>query len=397
MAVYNFLILLILILGLLLCEYKKSNTNTIIFLAVSSLAMIAVASLRADTVGIDYNQYATYFSQVRDGGWEFLISPANGYRIEPGYSLLNYVVSLLTGDIHVFMLVVAGIVVTLTAVLLYRVSPIPWIGMFVFLSFGFYGNSLSFIRQCIAISIFLYSVEFMKKKQFLPYLLIILLSSAFHKSMLIMIPVYFIAQIPVNWKSLLSYSGMAILVSALTWPLFHFVTQYVYRAYATQQGLYYMIGRNWQTAAIPVITAAAILILKPFILRRDERNCILINLAVYSGLLYIMTCQHFLFQRFGMMFLTTAILTIPELFASIGVQSVQADALPQVKNLKGLRNKAERKKAFAERRKLKMQINTHKYVYYYSLAALVFIGFLYHIWILLANRINLIPYMTFLK
>lgn len=395
MTVYNLLILFVLVLGLLLCEYKKAKMNTIVFLVLSSAAMIAVAYLRADTVGIDYKQYATYFYQVHDGGWSFLISPANGYRIEPGYSLLNYVVSLFTRDIHVFMLVVAILVVTLTAVLLYRVSPIPWIGMFVFASFGFYGNSLSFIRQCIAIAIFLYSIEFIKKRRFVPYLLIVLLAMTFHKSIIIMIPIYFIAQIPVNWKSLLSYSGLAILVSALTWPLFDFVTQYVYQAYATQNGLYYMIGRDWQTATIPVITTVVILILKPFILRRDGRNSVLINLAVYSGLLYLMTLQHFLYQRFGMMFLTTVVLTVPELFASIGVMSVETDAALQMGNLKSIRNRAERKKAIQERRRLKMQINTRKYIYYYSLATLVLIGYLYNVWILLANRINLIPYVTF--
>lgn len=396
MTVYNLLILFILILGILLCEIKKSNRNNVVFLVLSSLAMITVAYLRADTVGIDYKQYETYFYQVHDGGWKFLISSANGYRIEPGYSLLNYFVSLFTRDVHIYMLVVAIIVITLTAVLLYRVSPIPWIGMFVFASFGFYGNSLSFIRQCIAIAIYLYSIEYIKKKKFIPYLLIILLASTFHKSMLIMIPVYFIAQIPINWKSLLTWSGLAILIMALSWPLFDLVTKYIYQYYATNQGLYYMLGRDWQTAAIPVITTVVILILKQFILRRDERNVVLINLSLYSALLYIMTCQHFLFQRFGMMFFTTTVLLVPELFASIGVQSVQADALENAESLKSYQSKAERKKALQERRKIKSQINTHKYIYYYALAVLIFVGYLYNVWILLADRINLIPYVTFL-
>lgn len=394
MTVYNLLILFILVGGVLLCEIRKSKRNNIIFLVLSSLAMIVVAYLRADTVGIDYKQYEAYFYQVHDGGWNFLISPANGYRIEPGYSLLNYFVSLFTRDVHIFMLVVAVLVVTLTAVLLYRVSPIPWIGMFVFASFGFYGNSLSFIRQCIAIAVYLYSIEYIKKKKFVPYLLIILLASTFHKSMLIMVPVYFIARIPVSWKSLLTWSGLAAAVVALSWPIFNLVTKYVYQYYATNQGLYYMMGRDWQTAAIPVATTAVILILKPFILRRDQTNTVLINLSVFSGLLYLMTCQHFLFQRFGMMFFTTVVLLIPELFASIGVESVQADALQSAESLKS-KSRTDRKKALQERRKIKSQINTHRYIYYYALAVLVFVGYLYNIWILLANRINLIPYLTF--
>lgn len=394
MLAYNLLLLSILILGIALCEIKKNSRNTIIFLAVVSVSLVVLSYIRADTVGIDYPQYASYFSQVRNGGWSFLISGENGYRIEPGYSLLNYFVSLFTGDVHIFMLVVSVFTVGLTAVLLYKYSPIPWLGMFVFVSFGFFGNSLSFLRQSIAISILLFAVRFLKEKRLLPYVLVILLAAGFHKATLIMIPVYFLAHIKVNWKSLTAYAGLTALIMAFSWPLFNFITKYVYTYYATQNGLYYMRGRNWQTAAVPVITMVTILILKNFLLNRDPRNVVLINFSVYSGLLYIMTCQHFLFQRFGMMFFTSAILMIPELLASVGVESVQTEAAG-TESLKAYKNKAQRKKALQERRQVKSQLNMHKYIYYYAIAALVFVGFIYHVWILLQNRINLIPYVTF--
>lgn len=396
MLAYNLLLLLIIILGICLCEIKKSKTNNAIFLVIVSVVMIAMSYLRANTVGIDYKQYADYFTQVRNGGWSFLISSANGYRIEPGYSLLNYFVSLFTGDVHVFMLFVSILSVGLTAILLYKYSPIPWLGMFIFASFGFFGNTLSFLRQSIAISIFLFSVHYLKNKKFLPYLLIILLACTFHKSMIIMIPVYFIAHIKVNWKSLTTYAGLTALIMIFSWPLFHFITKYVYQYYATKQGLYYMMGRDWQTAAIPVITMVTILIVKDFILKRDPKNVVLINFSVYSGLLYIMTCQHFLFQRFGMMFFTSAILIIPELLASVGTESVLAEVGTNAESLKAYKSKKQKKKALQERRQVKSKLNMHKYIYYYATAAVVLIGFLYNVWILLQNRINLYPYVTFL-
>lgn len=395
MFAYLLLLLLILVAGVGICEIKKGKISNIIFLTVVSVTMVILSYLRANTVGIDYKQYATYFQQAHDGGWSFLISSANGYRIEPGYSLLNYAVSLFTGDVHIFMLAVSVITVGLTAILLYKHSPIPWAGMFVFVSFGFFGNTLSFIRQSIAITVFLFSVRFLKDKKLLPYVLVILLAASFHKSMLIMIPVYFIAHIKVNWKSLTVYGGSTALIMALSWPLFNFVTKYVYQQYATQQGLYYMMGRDWQTAAIPVITTVTILILRNFILKRDPKNVVLVNFSLYSGLLYIMTCQHFLFQRFGMMFFTSAILLIPELLASVGVESVQAEALTNTESLKAYQNKEQKKKALQERRQAKSQLNMHKYIYYYAVAAVVLIGFLYNVWILLQNRINLTPYVTF--
>lgn len=397
MLAYNLLLLLIIILGVCICEIKKSKTNNAVFLFIVSVIMIVMSYLRANTVGIDYKQYADYFTQVRNGGWSFLISSANGYRIEPGFSLLNYFVSLFTGDVAVFMLFVSILSVGLTAVLLYKYSPVPWVGMFVFASFGFFGNSLSFLRQSIAIAIFLFSVHFLKNKRFLPYLLVILLACSFHKSMIIMIPVYFIAHIKINWKSLTVYAGLTALIMALSWPLFHVVTKYVYQYYATQQGLYYMMGRDWQTAAIPVITTVTILIVKDFILKRDPRNIVLINFSLYSALLYIMTCQHFLFQRFGMMFFTSTLLIIPELLASVGTESVTADTEHDTQSVKAYQSKEQKKKALQERRQVKSQQNMHRYIYYYATAAIVFIGLIYNVWILLQNRINLTPYLTFLQ
>ena len=363
-------------------------------MVLSSLALIILSSLRGNTVGIDYPNYAIFFTQVHNGGWAFLISPANTYRFEFGYSLLNYFVSLFTGNVLVFMAVVSVVAVTLTAILAYRYSPIPWICMFVFASFGFFGNTLNFIRQALAIAIFLFSIKYLKDKKFLPYLGIVIVAALFHKVMWIMIPIYFISHIKINWKSLTAYSVLTAFIMGLSWPLFYFITQFTFKAYRTQEGLYYMNGRDWQTAAIPVITMITALILKKFILQRDPKNVVLINFSVYSGLLYIMTCQHFLFQRFGMIFFTSTILLIPELLASVGVDNGQVE-VQSIESSKVYKNKEQKKKALQERRQIKSNQNMHKYIYYYAVAAVLFIGLLYNVWILMANRVNLIPYVTF--
>jgi hypothetical protein len=369
--------------------------RTILFIVLSSFAMITLSSLRGNTVGIDYPNYAAFFNTVCTKDWTFIIGSSNLYRLEFGYSLLNYFVSLFSNDVRVFMSVVSIVIVTLTAVLVYQYSPIPWVSMFVFASFGFFGNSINFIRQSLAIAIFLFAIKYLKNKKFLPYLAIVILAASFHKVMWIMIPIYFISNIEINWKSLLAYGGLTAIIMASSWPLFYFITQFIFKAYRSQQNLYYMMGRDWQTAAIPVITTVTILILKRFILQRDPKNVVLINFSIYSGLLYIMTCQHFLFQRFGMIFFTSAILIIPELLASVGVDSEQLEALQDTESLKVYKNKEQKKKVLQERRQIKSSQNMHKYIYYYATAAVLFVGFLYNVWILMANRVNLIPYVTF--
>lgn len=397
MLVYNLLLLFVILLGFLLCEWKKSKRNDIVFLTVVSLTMIFIAAVRNESVGIDYPMYKAYFEQVRQGGWAFLISSANGYRVEPGFSLLNFIVSRFTGDIHVFMTVESVLCVTLTSVLVYKYSPIPWISMFVFASFGFYGNSLSFIRQTLAIAIYLFAVPYLMKKKFVPYLLIVILAALFHKSILVMILAYWISYLPVNWKTITAYLvGMGV-VMAFSLQMFQFITKYIFTYYATDGAYYILVGRDWNTALIPVLTAVtAVILIKP-LLRRNPANLVLINLSIFAAVLYIMTCQRFLFQRIAMMFYAAAILLIPEILKSIGADSKEADEYQQLKSeMKKQKSSQDKKKAFAESRKLKASLNTRKYIYYYSVAAVLFFGFLYNAFLLIANRINLTPYTTWL-
>lgn len=165
MWVYNLLMLLIILLGIFLYEVKKFKWSNTVFFIIVSAAMVVISSLRADTVGIDYKMYETYYQQVRSGGMSFLASSANPFRIEIGYGFLNYVVSRFTPDVRVFMAIVSVLFAVLTSALIYKYSPVPWISVFVFVSFGFFGNTLSFIRQSIAIAIFLFSIKYIKEKK----------------------------------------------------------------------------------------------------------------------------------------------------------------------------------------------------------------------------------------
>lgn len=396
MLIYNLLLLLTVVLGIILCEWKKCRRNDLLFLVTVSVALIVISSLRAQTVGIDYGMYAGYYKLVHDGGLAYLFGGNNTYRAEPGFSLLNYIISRFTPDVRVFMAVVSVLITTLTAVLAYKYSPIPWMTMYIYASFGFFENTLSFIRQSIAIAIFLFAVPYLMKRKFVSYLLIVILAALFHKSMLIMIVAYFVAFLPVNWKTLTAYAVGTGVIMAVSWPLFQFITKYIFTYYATSQGLYYVVvGRDWNTAVVPVLTAVvAVILIKP-LLRRNPANLALINFSIFSAILFIMTCQRFLFQRIGTMFFTTAILLIPEILKSVGIDSEQEEEYAQMKTSLKKQSSASKRKAYEESRKLKSSLNTRKYVYYYSAASVLFIGFLYSTFLLLANRINQIPYKFF--
>ncbi len=372
MTTYALVVFSILLLGGFLGEWKPSRKKEIFFLCTSSAILIAVAALRATNVGLDYYEfYLPFFRDVHSGGWSYLTSGANPYRTEFGFSLLTFLLTRVTGNVFVYMAVIAVLIMGLTALVLYRDCSKPWVGMFIFVAFNFFGNSLCFVRQSLAIAIFLFAVHYLKEKRFFPYLLLVLLAATFHNSLLLMIPVYFLAQIPINWISMGVYAGAAALVLFFSWQIFDFVTQFVYQTYATEDGLYFMKGRDFMTGFVPVLAMVAMLSCRKLLIKRNPRNVVLINLSMYAGIFFVFTWKHFLFQRIGNIFFTAAILYVPEL-------------------LTALKPTEEEK----EQRFMDGKGEWLNYAHYYVLAVVVLLGLIYYFWFIQQNRINLLPYFT---
>ena len=374
MWAYAIIVFSILIIGLLLGEWKPSRKKEILYLCISSVILIVFSSIRATNVGIDYFQfYVPFFENVHSGGWGYLISDANTYRSEFGFSLLTYLISFVTGNPFVYAAVIAVFMVGLTALVLYRDCPKPWVGMFIFVAFNFFGNTLSYLRQSLAIAIFLFAIRYIKEKRIVPYMLLVLLAASFHNSLLLMIPIYFLAQIPVNRVSMGVYAGVTVLVLIFSWQLFDLVTQFVYQYYATEQNLYFMNGRDFMTGFVPVLAMVMIIGFKKLLLKQNPRNVVLVNLAMYAGIFFILTWKHFLFQRIGNIFFTAAILYIPELLAAL-----QSTATEEEKEKRFLAGKG----------------SWRNYGYYYGLAAVMAFGLIYYFWFIQQNRINLLPFYT---
>ena len=398
MTIYNVLFFVVLALGIGICEIKRSRRNDAIFLAVTSVLLVAIASFRADTVGVDYNfVYAPYFSRVCENGLSYVFSPQNDYLIEISYSLINYLVSLVTHDVRVLMFVIAVLSTTLTAVALYKYCSIPWIGMLVYVGFGFYGNSMSFIRQSLGIAVFIFAMHYIREKKLVPYLLLVLLAATFHKSLLVMLPLYFVARIPLNWKSLLAYSGATALILIFSWEIFFFITNTLgwFEFYATWQGQYYMNPRNWQTAAVPVLCGIMAVILLKMLLKRNPKNLVYANFAVFGAFLFIMTCKHFLFQRFGVMFFTPAILFVPEMLAC-ALPEQETELVKEAETQKA-KDKASHKAELKARRQMNIQHNNRMNLYHWGIAGVATVAFLYNLFLLYANRIDLVPYVSWLQ
>ena len=391
MAPYLILFTAVVIFGFLLCEWRPSRRNDIIFLSVVSVAMVVFSVLRADTVGVDYPSYLGYFQKVCDGGLGFLFSAENGYRIEIGYGLVNFIISLFGHSQIAFATGIAVLSVGLTAVFLYRHSPSIWLSTVVFIGFGFFGYTLCTLRHQLAICIFMFALPYLQKKKFLPYLLIVLLTATFHKSMLVLIPVYFLAQLALNWKSLVIYGAGTLAFMAFSDLILEFLTQYIYKGY--QESGFLWQGRDLRTGWFPILFFAAVYVFKPLLLKRNPQNLPLMNLSLYSALLFVLTFKHFLFQRFALILLPVSMLLLPEITRCLAVEPDKLAELSAAKAAASVHggNKKQASKRYIE---LKLALRDQQALYYAAIGGIILLSLVYFLFLLTANRLLLAPYVV---
>ena len=67
---------------------------------------------------------------------------------------------------------------------------------FLFMALGYYFQTFSTVRYYLALALALYSMKFVLRRQWVRFILLILLGAAFHKSLLVVIPLYILAVLP---------------------------------------------------------------------------------------------------------------------------------------------------------------------------------------------------------
>lgn len=155
-------------------------------------------ALRYD-YGNDYMGYLNQFIEIRS------IKDVQYFHFrfnEIGWWYLNYLFSFL-GPNGFFIMY--AIIAAFTSYVGYRFIkkyiPVKYFALAIFLFIFQPDNILvlsSGIRQFIAVSIFLLSVDYLVKRQYLRYLFLIISASLFHTSVLVFIPLIFLNL--VNWK-----------------------------------------------------------------------------------------------------------------------------------------------------------------------------------------------------
>ena len=176
--VYTFLLIFLLLSSCIYDKISSMNKNLLLFTSI--LISSLVLGLR-DNVGVDFSNYEHIFTyQYFD-------------EVEGGYALINKIFYYLGFHSCSIFILVAFLQLFMFAKGVESLSSryLP-LAIFFYFTTLYLFLSLNVMRQTLTFSIFVYSIRFIVNKQFIRYVITLLIASTIHKSALVLIPFYFL-------------------------------------------------------------------------------------------------------------------------------------------------------------------------------------------------------------
>lgn len=192
---------------LLHCSFiPKSRYVKFLLVFFSVLMPSLLAAFRDLNIGTDLGVYGlrTFDSAIKAWNVTSPLSFFSEATIEVGYIIINLGVALFSSSYHVLFFVLQFIVLTLVVVGCFLLKDELKQPAFFYLTYLLLNYCFSFniLRQSIAIGIFIIACKFLISRNFWKYAVVIAIGFLFHKSILFMLPLYFIPSLINNYPKI---------------------------------------------------------------------------------------------------------------------------------------------------------------------------------------------------
>ena len=292
-----------------------SRKDAVNFLMISAIFVVltALAALRHE-VGNDYGTYVVTCHEIFQRGYVVT---------EPGYNFVVRLLYTLSGKedyLLMFGVFGAAIVAIFLKVLWEQADSFAW-GFFIFMTMGFYYRSFNTVRYYFALAIATCALRYLMTidvQGMIKFFCLILFAALFHKSVLVVIPMYLIARIP--WKKW----GLIILAAfgVVAGLLHNQIMAIALKLYPSYNNTVYIEETHTITEnAAPIlgcvfVIALCIICYKEVVSDRTDLRMYL-NMNVMAVVLYLSCFWMPLVTRFAYYLTTCQILLLPGLICSI--------------------------------------------------------------------------------
>lgn len=186
------LYLAVLIATATLMAYGGSKKGRGLFLVTGLVIASVMGAVRVD-VGTDFPAYLSGFNMILGLNLQGFFNDFSDIY-EPGIYALAQISVIFGNSPQVFfgLFTLLTILFTYLGIKRYKIPSI-WIALMLYLLVLF-PSSFNIMRQMLAVAIFFYASSFIFEKKMFKYLLLICLAALFHKSSIILAPLYFMGR-----------------------------------------------------------------------------------------------------------------------------------------------------------------------------------------------------------
>ena len=162
-----------------------AKTADRLFMAMIFVVLFAVSALRVNTG----NDYTMYINKFHDAYYDYYVVT------EPGFNMVvKGVYSFLTKENYIVVFAIfAFVTIAMFLKGIYDQADNFAYSYFFFMAFGIFFQSLNTVRNYLALALVVYSMKYVIDRKYVRFILCVLLAALFHKSALIVIPLYIAA------------------------------------------------------------------------------------------------------------------------------------------------------------------------------------------------------------
>lgn len=262
------------------CRMARQQACNYVCLFAIFVLLFGVSACRYQ-VGNDYSRYEEFFHLI----------PLNQVvPTEFGFNAIVLLMQFLFGTDTKLTIFALFAFVTILFMLkaVYDQSEDFLFSFFLFMTLGYYFQSLNTVRYYLAWAVAVFSMKYVLKKQYMKFILLILPAATIHKSVLLVIPVYLLAAL--SWKKW--QLALLFLAASSGWFFKDIYLKIIIRLYPSYENTSYLDGG---TSVINIIRIVGVLLFTLIYYRQavsgHRQNRFYFNLNVFALLLY--TCGSF--------------------------------------------------------------------------------------------------------
>ena len=264
-------------------------------------------------VGNDYGTYVEFMHRLYTDKY---IADA-GVPTEWRFNLLARVIYALSGgENYILVFAIYAFITILFFLMAIRDLSVDFgLSFLLFMTFGYYFQSFSTVRYYMALALALYAMKLVNERRWIPFVILVLLGSGFHKSLLVILPLYFLASFV--WKKW----GYAALLAAGVSCIFlkDIYMKILVKLYPSYEGTEYLAGSGFSW--INIIRCAAVLALSIYCyhecVKDDRAGMFYFQLNIGALALYLFGSFLPIVSRIGYYLTVSHIVFVPMLVRSI--------------------------------------------------------------------------------